>query len=47
MLYDPEAMVQIDWEKERQRLAALYAGMEQGELEQIADQAESLTDVAK
>ena len=47
MLYDLEAMVQIDWEKERQRLAALYAGMEQGELEQIAAQAESLTDVAK
>jgi hypothetical protein len=40
-------MAQIDWEKERQRLAALYAGMEQGELEAIAAQAGSLTDVAR
>jgi hypothetical protein len=47
MRYDAEAMTQIDWEKEHQRLAALYAGMEPGELEQIAAQAETLTDVAK
>ncbi len=40
-------MAQIDLEKERQRLAALYAGMEQGELEEIAAQAGSLTDVAR
>jgi Putative prokaryotic signal transducing protein len=39
-------MTKIDWEQERQRLAALYAGMEQAELEEIAAQAESLTDVA-
>jgi hypothetical protein len=45
--YDAEAMAKIDGEKEYQRLADLYAGMEQGELEQIAAQAESLTDVAK
>jgi hypothetical protein len=40
-------MAHIDWEKERQRLAALYAGMEQGELEEIAAQGESLTEVAR
>jgi len=40
-------MAQIDWVKERQRLAALYAGMERGELEAIAAQAGSLTDVAR
>jgi hypothetical protein len=39
-------MAQIDWEKERQRLAALYAGMEDGELREIAARPESLTDVA-
>jgi len=39
-------MAQMDWEKERLRLAALYAGMEQGELEEIAAQKETLTDVA-
>jgi hypothetical protein len=40
-------IAQIDWEKERQRLAALYARIEQGELEAIAAQAGSLTDVAR
>jgi len=47
MRYDAAAMAQIDWEKEHQRLAALYAAMEQGELEQIAAQSESLTEVAR
>jgi hypothetical protein len=35
MRYDAEAMAPIDWEKERQRLTALYAAMEQGELEEL------------
>jgi hypothetical protein len=47
MRYDAVAMAQIDWEKEQQRLAALYAAMEQGELEEIAAQSESLTEVAR
>jgi hypothetical protein len=40
-------MSQIDPEKERQRLAALYGGMEDLELEEIVAESESLTDVAK
>lgn len=40
-------MAEMDIEKERQRLAKLYAGMEPGELEEIASDAESLTDVAR
>lgn len=40
-------MGQIDWDKERERLAALYAGKENGELEEMAAAAESLTDAAK
>jgi hypothetical protein len=40
-------MSQIDPAKERQRLAALYGGMEDLELEEIAKEPESLTDVAK
>ena len=47
MRYDAVPMTQIDWQKERQRLTALYAGMEQGELEEIAAQSESLTEVAR
>lgn len=39
-------MAKIDSEKERQRLAALYAGVEEGELEEIASEPESLSDVA-
>lgn len=39
-------MSQIDLEKERQRLAALYGGMEDLELEEIAAESYSLTDVA-
>src|ERR1700737_2018034 len=40
-------MVQIDWEKERQRLTALYTGMEEAELKEIAEQRGSLTEVAQ
>jgi hypothetical protein len=40
-------MAKIDWEKERQRLATLYAGMEEGESQKIAARPESLTDVAR
>ena len=40
-------MTQMDWEKERQRLASLYAGMEDAELQDIASRPESLTDVAR
>jgi len=40
-------MRKIDEQRERQRLAELYAGMEQGELEEIAGDAGSLTPVAR
>src|SRR5277367_2653568 len=40
-------MRKIDWEKERQRLAALYANMEDGELNRIATDLDSLSDVAR
>lgn len=40
-------MAQMDWEKERQRLASLYASMEDAELQEIATRPESLTDVAR
>jgi hypothetical protein len=40
-------MSQFDRENERQRLAALYGGMEELELEEIAADTESLTDVAR
>jgi hypothetical protein len=45
--YDAIVMSQIDLEKERQRLTALYGGMEDLELEEIAAESESLTDVAR
>jgi len=45
--YDANVMGQIDEKKERQRLAELYAGMEKGELEEIAGAADSLTAVAR
>src|ERR1700753_1959363 len=41
-----EAMRRIDWEKERTRLTHLYAGMEDGELEKIGANPDSLTAVA-
>lgn len=40
-------MGQIDERRERKRLAELYAGMEKGELEEIAGDAGSLTQVAR
>ena len=40
-------MGQIDEGRERQRLAELYAGMEKGELEEIAKDPGSLTPVAR
>ena len=40
-------MGQIDERQERKRLAELYAGMEKGELEEIAGDAASLTPVAR
>src|SRR4051812_33431824 len=40
-------MAQIDLNKERQRLMSLYAGMENEEIEEIASQADSLTEVAR
>lgn len=40
-------MTKMDWEKERERLRQLYAGMHDGELEKIARAADSLTLVAR
>jgi hypothetical protein len=40
-------MVQIDEQKERRRLAELYATLEEGELEGIAGDADSLTGLAR
>lgn len=40
-------MGQMDREKERQRLAGLYSRMEDAELQQIADDSDSLTDTAR
>ena len=37
----------IDWEKERQRLANAYSRMEDSELNELARDADSLTDVAR
>jgi hypothetical protein len=40
-------MVQIDEQKERRRLAELYASLGEGELEAIAGEADSLTGLAR
>lgn len=40
-------MPQINWNRERERLRALYARMSDGELQEIADDADSLTDMAR
>jgi hypothetical protein len=40
-------MANQNFAKERQRLAELYAGMEDGELEKLASEAAALTDVAR
>ena len=45
--YDAGAMGQIDEQKERRRLAELYANLEEGELEEIAADAGSLTQAAR
>jgi hypothetical protein len=37
----------MNWEKEQQRLRALYSSMEDGELNKIASDLDSLTDVAR
>lgn len=42
-----QTMTQMNWEKERRRLAALYAAMEPSELNELAEQGDSLTDVAR
>ena len=41
------ALSEVDWQKERARLAALYAAMTEGELQEIAEDAKSLTEVAR
>lgn len=40
-------MPNINWEKERERLRVVYAAMGDGELQEVADDADSLTDVAR
>lgn len=40
-------MPQIDWERERARLQALYPAMSDEELQKVADDADSLTEVAR
>ncbi len=45
--YHAQAMTPIDSEKEHQRLVARYAAMEDGELEKVALDFPSLTEVAK
>lgn len=45
--YDAGNMGQIDEQKERHRLAELYASLEEGELEEIVRGADSLTPVAR
>jgi hypothetical protein len=39
-------MTQMDWEKERQRIAARYADMSDGELQKVARDIRSLTTAA-
>lgn len=46
-MYDASIMAKMDIEKERQRLAKLYAEMEPRELEEIGSEPESLTDIAR
>jgi hypothetical protein len=40
-------MSKMDWEKEGERLQGLYAAMSAGELQEVADDADSLTSVAR
>jgi len=39
-------MPPIDWDREKERLAGLYAAMSKEELQEVADDADSLTDIA-
>jgi putative signal transducing protein len=45
--YDSDAMTQMDWDKERQRLAARYADMEDNELRKVAKDIRFLTVAAQ
>lgn len=45
--YHAYIVAKIDSEKERQRLTALYAGMQEPELAEIAADAQSLTEIAR
>lgn len=47
LTYNLGAMARLDSEQERQRLAKLYAAMSEGELEKVAADGPSLTDVAR
>lgn len=47
LAYIARTMAAYDWEKERHRLEKWYAGMVDGELEKLAREAGSLTDVAR
>ena len=40
-------MTKMDWEKERQRLVAYYASLEDAELREIAAESAGLTEVAR
>ena len=40
-------MPRINWDRERARLQAVYAAMSDGELQEVAEDADSLTDVAR
>src|SRR5437764_12190299 len=40
-------MPQINWDLERARLQAVYAAMSDGEPQEVAEDADSLTDVAR
>lgn len=47
LAYIARTMTAIDPEKERKRLAEVYAGMADGELEELAEEASTLSDVAR
>jgi hypothetical protein len=47
LAYIARTMAAYDWEKERHRLEKWYAGMVDGELEKLAGEAGSLSDVAR
>src|ERR1035438_5025341 len=47
LAYDCSLVSEMDSDKERERLRALYGGMEDGELNKIASDLHTLTDVAR